>query len=226
MQTLIRKFMRFFFHHFYHSLSWTYDLVAAIVSIGRWQAWGRAVLPHLQGKRVLEIGFGPGHLLVELNRRGFCALGLDESPQMIRQARAHLAESGFSAALLRGYAQSVPFEGDSLDSVISTFPSEYISDKRTLTEVRRVLRPGGRFVIVPMAWMDGKKLLDRLASLVFTITGQTPELTEDFEALIMQKFSEAGFGVEIILEELRGSTVMIVVAEKLKDWEIFESNQE
>jgi hypothetical protein len=48
----MREFLRFFFHHFYHGFAWTYDFVAAVVSIGRWQHWGFAALPHLRGPRV------------------------------------------------------------------------------------------------------------------------------------------------------------------------------
>src|SRR3972149_5774722 len=110
----MRKLLRFFFHHFYHNFAWTYDFVAALVSVGRWNEWVFAALPHLRGPRVLEIGFGPGHLQVELNRRGLHAFGLDESRQMLRHAQANLARKRLPAALSRGYAQFLPFAADSL----------------------------------------------------------------------------------------------------------------
>jgi len=78
-----------FFNLLYHPFAWTYDLVAAIVSLGRWQDWLMQAMPYLSG-RVLEIGFGPGHLQVALNEAGMQAFGLDESRQMGRQARRRL----------------------------------------------------------------------------------------------------------------------------------------
>lgn len=210
----MRKFMRFFFHHFYHALAWTYDFVAAVVSIGRWKGWGRAALPHLRGKRVLELGFGPGHLLAEMNRGGFEAVGLDESKQMIRQAKHALVRSRLPVSLSCGYAQFLPFASDSFDSVLSTFPSEYIFDSRTLSEAWRVLKPDGRFVIVPMAWIGGKSLADKLASFLFRITGQSGESRESAREKAKALFTEQGFRVEMVEVEQRYSVALVVVAEK------------
>lgn len=207
----MRRFMRFFFYHFYHALAWTYDLVAASVSLGRWKDWGRAALPFLRGRRTLELGFGPGHLLVDMNRDGFQAVGLDESPQMIRQARQNLAQSKLPVHLSRGYAQFLPFASDSFDSVVSTFPSEYIADPRALSEARRVLKEDGRLIIVPVAWMGGKSLLERGAQWLFQVTGQGGE---GVEARITEFLSEHGFSAVCSRVEIRHSTVLVVVAEK------------
>ena len=64
---LMTRFLRFFFRHFYHEFAWTYDFVAAVVSIGRWNQWIDSALPFVQGRRVLEIGHGPGHLQEHLS---------------------------------------------------------------------------------------------------------------------------------------------------------------
>ena len=61
MQTLLR----IFFQLLYHPFAWAYDLVAGLVSLGRWKSWVLCGLPLLAG-RVLEIGFGPGHLQAAL----------------------------------------------------------------------------------------------------------------------------------------------------------------
>lgn len=203
--------MRFFFHHFYHVLAWTYDAVAAVVSIGRWKTWGRAVLPYLRGRHVLELGFGPGHLLGEMSRIGFQVVGLDESPQMIRQARRNLARNRFPINLSRGYAQFLPFAANSFDNVVSTFPSEYIADPRTLAEARRVLKEDGRFIIVPVAWMGGQSLLERGAQWLFQVTGQSGE---GVEARITEFLSEHGFSAVCSRVEIHNSTVLIIVAGK------------
>jgi ubiquinone/menaquinone biosynthesis C-methylase UbiE len=211
----MKTLLRIFFYHFYHSLAFTYDLVAAIVSLGRWNDWVRAALPHVRGPRVLEIGFGPGHLQVALDREGFTTLGIDESPQMIRKSRGRVRrEIGRPAALVRGLAQNLPFASDSLDCVVATFPSEYLADKRTLAEIFRTLRPGARLVVVPMAWTTGRSLPEAATSWLFKVTGQGQGLTEDVEGRILSIFGEAGFRTEIVYEELRQSVALVIVAEK------------
>ncbi len=207
----MRKFMQFFFHHFYHALAWTYDFVAAVVSIGRWRMWGRAALPYLRGRRVLELGFGPGHLLVEMRQSGFQAIGIDESPQMIRQAKRNLSRYNLPAVLSRGYTQSLPFAADTFDSIIATFPSEYIADPRTLAEVRRVLKENGRLVIVPVAWAAGTSLLERGSRWLFKVTGQGREGVKEKITAFAAGY---GFSAACLEVEIRHSIVMVVIAEK------------
>lgn len=210
----MRAVLRFVFFHFYHSFAWTYDLVAAVVSLGRWQAWELAAVPHLLGRRILELGFGPGHLQVELHQQGFLALGLDESQQMIRQAVGNLARNRFQPRLTRGLAQTMPFAAESFDSVLAVFPTEYIIDAKTLGEIRRVLRAGGRLVVVPMAWPTGTTWPERLADGLFRITGQREDFTEDYSERISAGFRAAGFRVDLRLERQPRSVAMVVVAEK------------
>src|SRR5437667_10005806 len=50
--------------------------------------------------------------------------------------------------VLQGSAQRLPFTSAAFDTVVSTFHSEYIYDPDTIAEVARVLRPGGRFIVV------------------------------------------------------------------------------
>src|SRR5258708_37646793 len=119
--------MRVFFDLFYHSFAWTYDGVAALVSVGRWRAWTETCIPYLQGPRVLEIGHGPGHLQCQLAGRFDFVAGLDESPQMGRLARARQLRGGIHRLnLARGLAQALPYASARFDSVVSTFPPDYI----------------------------------------------------------------------------------------------------
>lgn len=211
----IRAFMRFFFHHFYHSLSWTYDSVAAVVSVGRWRDWGRTVLPHLTGTRILELGFGPGHLQSALVEAGFQASGLDESRQMCRQAAGNIRKKGFSPALLRGYAQNLPFANSVFDSLVATFPSEYIIAAETLSEAHRVLKENGRLVVALSALPGAASLPDRAATWLFHVTGQGGMVTEKVEDRLKAHFAAGRFKVSLIREQVRQSTVLLVVAEKV-----------
>ncbi len=204
--------MRFFFYHFYHACAWTYDFVAAVVSIGRWKDWIQTVIPFIAGTRILEIGHGPGHLQRILRTRGLLAVGLDESRQMGFLAKRN---TGGSARLARGLAQALPFPSQMFDSVVSTFPSEYIFDPRTLSDVFRVLRNGGRFILLPVAWIAGRAFLDRLAAWLFRVTGETPANVIDIiSERAIHPLERAGFKVETKQIKFASSVVLIVIASK------------
>lgn len=216
MQVLAR-FLRPFFHLLYHNFSWSYDLVANLVSFGRWKNWVRTVVPLVEGTRILELGHGPGHLQRILRDRGLLPFGLDESRQMGNLARNRLRQNGYTKICFsRGIAQELPFPAQLFDSIVATFPSEYFLDPRTLSEVNRTLIRGGRFVVLPVAWITGKNALDRFLSWLFRITGQAPsDPIEIISARLRNPFLNAGFSVEIRQVEVKSSLLLIVVAQKM-----------
>ena len=66
----------------YNELAWAYDPASWLISLGKWAAWRKEVLPFIAGRQVLEIGFGTGELIIELARRGFAVYGLERSQTM------------------------------------------------------------------------------------------------------------------------------------------------
>ena len=213
---LLTRFLRFFFHLIYHPFAWAYDLIAWTVSLGRWKDWVESVVPFIKGIRVLELGHGPGHLQRILLDLGLLPFGLDKSRQMSYLAKKRLHRSGYAQVnLIRGLGQDLPFPANTFETVITTFPTEYIFEERTLLETWRTLKNGGRLVVLPVAWVTGAGLLDRFAAWLFRVTGQTPsDLSEASTNQIAEPFIEAGFHVEIELLEVKSSRVLIVIATK------------
>jgi len=207
----ITRFLRLFFQWLYHPLAFTYDLVAATVSFGRWNDWVREVLPYVRGTRVLEVGHGPGHLQQSLLDLGLTPVGLDESAQMGHLAKARLLKNDYTKInLVRGLTQSLPFPNGYFDTVLSTFPSEYIFDPQTLSEVWRVLDNGGRLVVLPAAWPRNP-----LLGWLFRVTGQSPsEALEIIQESLKNPFIETGFNVEIQTLDEQSGLLLIVIATK------------
>jgi ubiquinone/menaquinone biosynthesis C-methylase UbiE len=213
---LLSRFLRLFFDLLYHPFAWTYDLVSWTVSLGRWKDWVKSVIPFIEGKRVLELGHGPGHLQRILRDRSLLTVGLDESQQMGNLAKGNLSHSGYTQYnLIRCVGQNLPLAADTFDTVVATFPTEYIFEEQTLSEARRTLTNGGRLIILPVAWVTGAGILDRFAAWLFHVTGQAPsDLNEETVTKLMNPFTIAGFQVESRLVEVKSSRVLILIATK------------
>jgi SAM-dependent methyltransferase len=107
----------------------------------------RKLLSNATG-RVLEIGVGTGLSFahyppdVEL-------VGVEPSAPMLRRARRRAAELGLDVTLIQAPAEELPFESDTFDTAVSLAVLCTVGDPgRALTELRRVLRPGGRLVFL------------------------------------------------------------------------------
>lgn len=197
-----------------------------------------SVIPFIEGNRVLEIGHGPGHLQRVLLSLGLIAVGIDESAEMGRLAKRNLrrrfplspppsqvlldpqsyphSQVNYTQInLTRGLAQQLPFRDESFDTIVATFPAEYIFDPSTLDEAQRTLIPGGRFVILPGVVITGRGLSERLMAWIYRITGETPRnLSEILHERSKAPFAKAGFHVEIHEINVKSSLVLILLATK------------
>jgi SAM-dependent methyltransferase len=105
------------------------------------------------GARVLEVGSGPGHLSLRLARRhGMDVTGIDLDPAMVERARANAERPGDGdergPSFLVGDVASLAFPEGSFDVVVSTLSMHHWADPgEGLTEIGRVLRPGGRALV-------------------------------------------------------------------------------
>jgi ubiquinone/menaquinone biosynthesis C-methylase UbiE len=211
---IIARFMRFFYDLLYHPFAFAYDLVASLVSFGSWKDWVFSILPFIEGTRVLEIGHGPGHLQRVLRDQNLIPFGLDESTPMGNLAKARLRISGHkNINLARGLAQNLPFPDESFHTIVSTFPSEYIFDPRTLAEAGRCLINGGRFVVLPVVWPK-----NRLLNWLYQATGEaTPNALQIVSEKIGGPMEAAGFQVEIKTAELKSSVLIYALARKTRE---------
>lgn len=191
-------------------MAWTYDLVAWVVSLGMWKDWVLSIAPEISGPRVLELGYGPGHLQINLLSKGVSTFGLDKSAQMVRKAKRRINSGGFGHRLVNGNSQQLPFPEHCFDQVAATFPTEYILQPDTLSEIYRVLTPEGKLMVVPVAWITGSKAIERAAAALFRVTGQAGEWDEKY----LHPLNAAGFVVEVKRVELKSTTVLHLIAHK------------
>jgi demethylmenaquinone methyltransferase / 2-methoxy-6-polyprenyl-1,4-benzoquinol methylase len=129
-----------------------YDLAGALLSFGQDPRWRRAMVGEIRAgreDRVLDVATGTGMVATALVRRYGCrVVGLDQSPEMLSGAQAKLDADPELAAridLVRGEAESLPFEDGEFDHLTFTYLLRYVEDPgATLRELTRVVKPGGR----------------------------------------------------------------------------------
>ena len=118
----------------------TYDRYAALLSFGQDPRWRRFDV----GPRdtVLDVATGTGAVASELLEQSSCTVvGLDQSPEMLAEARRRLPTS---VTLVEGRAEQVPFPDAAFDALTFTYLLRYVTDPgATLRELARVVRPGG-----------------------------------------------------------------------------------
>jgi ubiquinone/menaquinone biosynthesis C-methylase UbiE len=103
------------------------------------------------GSAILEVAPGPGFLSVELARRGFTVTGLDISRTFIELARRNAEKAGVHVRFEQGNASRVPFADQSFDFLVCRAAFKNFADPAgALREMHRVLRPGGRGLIVDL----------------------------------------------------------------------------
>ncbi len=205
--------LRFIYDLLYHQFAWSYDFVAAAVSAGQWKNWGLAILPDLRGPNVLELGHGPGHLQIALHQASVNTVGLDRSPQMSRKARRNLARHHVPVKLVNAAAQSLPYPASHFHQVAATFPSDYIIDAVVLAEVYRVLVPGGKLLVVPVAWTSRVGLMRFAADAIFKALGQSRGLEDAYQGYL-SRIAAAGFSVSLEQRTDGPNTVVVLQAVK------------
>jgi ubiquinone/menaquinone biosynthesis C-methylase UbiE len=117
---------------------------------------------------LLDIGTGPGRLLLELHQLspGMRLVGIDISPSMVVKARQNMADAGLSEAIeiKEGNASQIPFGGDSFDIVVSTGSIHHWKDPLAgLNEVHRVLKPGAYALMYDLVSDTPKSILKEMA---------------------------------------------------------------
>jgi SAM-dependent methyltransferase len=107
----------------------------------------RKLVPRAEG-RVLEIGIGAGHNLAFYDAsRVKEVVGIDPSPELCAMAAQAPRAPGLQATVLEGAGENLPVDSGAFDTIVCTYTMCSVAAvDRVLSEMRRVLKPGGRYL--------------------------------------------------------------------------------
>lgn len=152
--------------------------------------------------RLVDVGTGTGRMIELFGRGAEQALGVDRSPEMLRLARAKLAEAGLDSVELRqGDMYSLPLASASADTVIIHQVLHYAQNPAAaVAEAARLLSPGGRLLIVDFAPHEREELraTDAHVRLGFA------------DEAILKHFEEAGLEGRVV-EHLEGGELTVTL---------------
>ena len=179
-----------------------YDILVGVLFWGREKAARERTLDLGElkpGESVLDVGCGTGALTLAAKARvgqTGKVYGIDAAPEMIERARRKAVEAGMDVDFQTAAVESLPFPDALLDVVLSSLMLHHLPGdlrRKALVEMCRVLRPGGRLMVVDFEPPRGK--LGR--ALVLLVLGHTMADTDirDFLPLIQSAgFSEIECG--------------------------------
>ena len=153
-----------------------YDLMNSVMTAGMHQRWReRAVDLAGSPKRALDVATGTGDLAIALRERGADVVGLDFAEKMLEVARQKAPNIDFRA----GNALALEFDNDEFDAATVGFGARNFDDlDRGIAEMARVVRPGGRVVVLeittpqkpPLSWFFDV-WFDHLVPLIGRVAG-------------------------------------------------------
>jgi SAM-dependent methyltransferase len=149
--------------------------------------------------RVLDSGAGAGGVALELARRGHTVTAIDASPAMVARMKERASVAGLTIEAVTMDGQDLAFPYASFDAAISVLGVILFPDAvRGLSELRRIVRPGGRIALVTWTAPEAYEVIGELRAAALSILGTLPtrplpaqlrfKEPEEFQAL----FADAG----------------------------------
>ena len=148
-----------------------YDQALKILPV--WKTWIKAVLPHIQGERVLEASFGTGYLLLQYAAY-YETYGIDYNKEMIAVAQKNLAAKGVPATLAWANVEKLPYPDNHFDTIVNTMAfSGYPNGQKAMAEFYRVLKDDGRLLMIDFDYPADRNILGYLLTKLMELAGDT-----------------------------------------------------
>jgi ubiquinone/menaquinone biosynthesis C-methylase UbiE len=179
----------------YSAYAKVYDLGVKLLPV--WKSWIKTVIPYIEGARVLEASFGTGYLLTKYADK-YETFGIDFNSDLVEIAEKNLSRKGIKAQLQQANVEQLPFPERYFDSIVNTMAfSGYPDGKQAMSEFFRVLKVGGKLLIVDFDYPSDR---NRFGYLLTKLMEQAGDTIRDISKLLKEfpcEFNEkeiGGFG--------------------------------
>ncbi len=155
----------------YSKYAKAYDLAVKLLPV--WKTWIKRVIPYIEDGRVLEASFGTGYLLMQY-ANNYETYGIDFNKDMVKVAQQNLARKGIKATLQCANAEKLPFPENYFDTIVNTMAfTGYPNGKQVMSEFYRVLKEGGRLLIVDFDYPANRNRLGYWLTKLMESAGDT-----------------------------------------------------
>lgn len=165
---------------FFDGVAPRYDLLNRVISFGFDRAWRRAAVRALSpAQKVLDVGTGTADLvralIAEQTDTPLEITGIDPSTKMLQIAREKFRavlespSERYTVKFLKAKAEYLPFENNSFDAVVAAFGVRNFQDRaKGISEMVRVVKFGGRVVILELSLANGDSIVHKARALFVT----------------------------------------------------------
>ncbi len=159
----------------------------------RWQRRVRMLTAHIQkSMKVLEIGCGTGYFTKELVKTGAGITAIDVSRDLINVAMRDVRADNVQFVIENAYA--LGFKDEAFDSIVGSSVLHHLNVDRALSELYRVLRPGGTIFFTEPNMLNPQIAIQKNIPFIKRKLGDSPDETAFFRFILKRKIEKNGFG--------------------------------
>lgn len=181
-----------------------YDIAVKLLPV--WKVWLKKVIPHIEGRRVLEASFGTGYLLLQYASQHE-TYGIDYNTRMVEIAEDNLSKRGVHANLRQANVEDLPFPNNFFDCIVNTMSfTGYPNGEKAMEEFHRTLRPGGKLILLDFNYPFNRNLFGYLLTKLMERGG---DIIKDISKLLRH------YGFDFTDKEIGGwGSVHLYIAQK------------
>ncbi len=180
----------------YNWMAKGYDVFMIIFPL--WKRWIKKAIPHINGKKILEVSFGSGYLMTQYASDKYEIYGIDYNEKMLEITYSKIKRLNINAQLTQGNVEKLPFPDNTFDTVINTMAfTGYPDGNKAMTEFKRVLKKDGKLLLVDFDYPNNRngfgyiivKLWEKFGDIIKDINSLLTKYDFEYEDI-----SVGGFG--------------------------------